>query len=142
MLHSSVICLVEKIGTNHDAAVKEWRDTPLACIHSRNPDAEVIHLIQLHVLAFKLFPTECRKHALQPKVSIFHLSPDSISSNKTCDSDTSDTSWPVISPATSEDDYSATDSNSEPGNEMLEADGHDSVANFQDDDISAIISIL
>jgi len=54
-----------------------------------------------------------------------------------CDSDTSDTSWPVVSPVTSEDEYSATDSNSESGNEMLEADGHDSVANFQDDDISS-----
>jgi len=46
MSHSSVIRLVENIGTNHDAAVKEWRDTLLASIHSRNPDAEVIHLIQ------------------------------------------------------------------------------------------------
>ena len=46
MSHSSVIRLVENIGTNHDAAVKEWRDTLLASIHSRNPDAEVIYLIQ------------------------------------------------------------------------------------------------
>ena len=52
-----------------------------------------------------------------------------------------DTSWPVISPVTSEDEYSAKDSNSESGNEMLEADGHDSVANFQDDDISSPQSV-
>ena len=45
MSHSSVVRLVENIGTNYDAAVKEWRDTLLASIHSRN-HAEVIHLIQ------------------------------------------------------------------------------------------------
>lgn len=42
-----------------------------------------------------------------------YLSPNSISSDEACDSDSSDTSWPVISPVTSEDEYSATDSDSE-----------------------------
>lgn len=77
MSHSSVIRLVEKIGTNHDAAVKEWRDTLLASIHSRNPDAEVIHLIQcvatcLTVLAFNCFPINAGNMPYNP-VSIFQL---------------------------------------------------------------------
>ena len=60
-----------------------------------------------------------------------YLSPNSISSDEACDSDSSDTSWPVISPVTSEDEYSATDSDSESSDEMLEVSGCDPV-----DDIS------
>ena len=86
-------------------------------------------------------PTTQSLHISTNDVPYGYLSPDSISSDETCDSDTSDTSWPVISPVTSEDEYSAKDSNSESGNEMLEADGHDSVANFQDDDISSPQSV-
>ena len=55
-------------------------------------------------------------------------SSNSISSDEACDSDSSDTSWPVISPVTSEDEYSATDSES--GDEMLEVSGCDSVVDI------------
>ena len=35
------IHLVEKIGSDHDAAVKEWKDTLLASTHSRNSEGKV-----------------------------------------------------------------------------------------------------
>ena len=82
-------------------------------------------------------PTTQSLHISTNDVPYGYLSPDSISSDETCDSDTSDASWPVISPVTSEDEHSAKDSYSESGNDMLEADGDDSVANFQDGDISS-----
>ena len=52
-------------------------------------------------------PTTQSLHISTNDVPYGYLSPDSISSDETCDSDTSDASWPVISPVTSEDEHSA-----------------------------------
>ena len=41
MSYPSAIQLVDKVGSDHDAIVKEWRDTLLASIHSRNSEGEV-----------------------------------------------------------------------------------------------------
>ena len=41
MSYPSAIQLVDKVGSDHDAIVKEWRGTLLASINSRNSKGEV-----------------------------------------------------------------------------------------------------